>query len=467
MQERNADVAIIGAGTAGMAAWQSAMVSTRKILMIEAGEFGTTCARAACMPSKLLIAAATAARDAAQASIFGIRIGSIEVDGAAVMDRVRRERDRFVAGVLREVQGWPPEQIIHGAARFVGPQTLQVDDHSLIHARSVVIATGSHPVVPAALREALGDRLIVSEQVFDWLTLPRAVAVLGTGPIGLEFAQALAALGVRVSLFGREPRFGPLSDPALQAIAAKLIGEQLDLQIHSEDPDYRREGDEVVVRYRARFGVVEEARFDYLIAATGRKPALETLDLEAGGIEVDFDGNLPFQRETCQIGNLPVFMAGDSDADDPLLHVANEDGRIAGSNAANFPQVQRRTRQTPLAIVFSAPQMACVGRSHHELEQAGVDTVRGCVSFEDQGRARLANTAEGALHVYAGRDDGKLLGAEMIGPAAEHLAHLLAWAIQAGERLEDLLQRPFYHPVYEEAVRTALSRAQEARKQAV
>lgn len=463
MQERHADVAIIGAGTAGMAAWQSAQATTRKILMIEAGEFGTTCARAACMPSKLLIAAANAARDASRAGTFGIKVGALEIDGQAVMDRVRRERDRFVAGIVRQVQRWPADQVLHGAARFVGPQTLQVDEHTLVQARSVVIATGSRPAIPDALRAALGDRLLVSDQVFDWQTLPRAVAVVGTGAIGLELAQALAALGVRVSLFGRKPRFGPLSDPALLAIAARLLGETLDLQIHAEDPDYRREGDEVVVRLPDG----QESRYDWLIAATGRQPATDTLDLAAAGITTDTEGNLPYDRHTCQVGDLPVFMAGDADADDPLLHVANEDGRIAGANAARFPAVHRFERQAPLAIVFSAPQTATLGRTHRELEQAGIVHVRGCVSFEDQGRARLAGTAEGALHIYASRDDGRLLGAEMIGPAAEHIAHLLAWAVQAEERVEDLLQRPFYHPVYEEAVRTALSRARDALRTAL
>jgi dihydrolipoamide dehydrogenase len=138
----------------------------------------------------------------------------------------------------------------------------------------------------------------------------------------------------------------------------------------------------------------------------------------------------------------------------PLLHEAADEGRIAGENAARFPDVRPAARRTPLAVVFSDPQLAVAGARHEDLEPATF--VTGAVCFEDQGRSRVMLRNVGLLHVYADVASGRLLGAEMIGPDAEHIGHLLAWSIQAGLAVESALAMPFYHPVVEEGLRTAL-----------
>jgi len=139
----------------------------------------------------------------------------------------------------------------------------------------------------------------------------------------------------------------------------------------------------------------------------------------------------------------------------PLLHEAADEGRIAGENAARFPHVYRRARRTSLGVVFSDPQIAMAGQSYKSLTESGVDFEIGEVSYDDQGRARVMGINKGLLRVYGEKGTGRFLGAEMIGPSAEHLAHLLAWAIQSNLTVSEILQRPFYHPVLEEGVRTA------------
>jgi Pyridine nucleotide-disulphide oxidoreductase len=188
------DVAIIGAGTAGMTAYRAALEHTPRVLVIESGVYGTTCARVGCMPSKLLIAAAEAAHAVTGAARFGITAGPVSIDGRAVMARVRSERDRFVGFVVDAVQGWPEAHRLVGHARFVDNHTLQVGA-TQVRAQRIVIATGSRPHVPASWRKALGDRLIVNDDVFEWTDLPRSVAVVGAAVIGLELAQALHRLG--------------------------------------------------------------------------------------------------------------------------------------------------------------------------------------------------------------------------------------------------------------------------------
>lgn len=453
------DVAVIGAGTAGMGAYRAALAHTPSVLSIQHGPYGTTCARVGCMPSKLLIAAAEAAHGIAHAGRFGVTAGAPQVDGAAVMARVRSERDRFVGFVADAVDRWPDGHRLLGRARFLDRHTLDVDGHTRVHARRIVIATGSRPAFPTAWRDALGDRLIVNDDVFDWRTLPASVAVVGTGVIGLELAQALHRLGVRVRLYGRS-RIGPLTDPALQALARELFAGELPLALDAHHLVPRREGDAVVVRCTDAQGQVDEDRFEWLLAATGRRPNVDGLGLEATGLPLDSGGVPVYDRRTGQIGDSPVFIAGDAAEDRPLLHEAADDGRIAGDNAGRWPDVRVRPRRAPLAVVFSDPQIMLAGASHAELVAEGTAFATGTVSFADQGRSRVMGVNRGALHVYADRRDGRFLGAEMIGPAAEHIGHLLAWSAQRGDTVQQMLDSPFYHPVIEEGLRTALRELQ-------
>lgn len=155
-----------------------------------------------------------------------------------------------------------------------------------------------------------------------------------------------------------------------------------------------------------------------------------------------------------QAGDSAIFIAGDANADAPLLHEAADEGRIAGENAARFPDVRPGLRRAPLGVVFSDPQIALVGTPHARL-QAG-QYVTGAVDFSDQGRSRVMLKNRGLLHVYADIATGRFLGAEMIGPSAEHIGHLLAWAAQQELTIARMLEMPFYHPVVEEGLRTAL-----------
>jgi dihydrolipoamide dehydrogenase len=167
MNEIRTDVAIIGAGTAGLTAYRAARAAGKRAVLIEGGPYGTTCARVGCMPSKLLIAAAEAAHAAAKAAAFGVHASPVRIDGEAVMARVRSERDRFVGFVLEGVDEIPAEDKLRGYARFTAPDRLLVGEHTAVQAERIVIATGSSPIVPEEWRKA-GAGVISSEAVFDW-----------------------------------------------------------------------------------------------------------------------------------------------------------------------------------------------------------------------------------------------------------------------------------------------------------
>lgn len=453
MNELKADVAVIGAGTAGLAAWRAARSYGKRVVLIEGGQYGTTCARVGCMPSKLLIAAAEAAHAVGAAPAFGIHAAAPRIDGRAVMARVRAERDRFVGFVLDGVHRIAPADRLRGYARFLDAQRLRIDDHTVVSATSIVIATGSSPHVPAELAAA-GERLLVNDDVFEWEDLPESVAVFGAGIIGLELGQALHRLGVRVALCGRGDSLAQLGDPAVQDAAARAFGAELDLRRRTQLLDVQRDGDAAIMHTRGADGIERSERYAYVLAATGRIPNLRALCLEHAGIALDTRGVPLFDPNTMQCGDSAIFIAGDVSGERPLLHEAADQGRIAGDNAGRYPAVHPGLRRTPLAIVFTDPQIATVGQGYRNLRRGSFAI--GAVSFEDQGRSRVMLQNRGLLRVYGEYGSGRFLGAEMAGPRAEHLAHLLAWACQSRMTVAQMLEMPFYHPVIEEGVRTAL-----------
>ncbi|MGR5147456.1 dihydrolipoyl dehydrogenase [Photobacterium alginatilyticum] len=459
MKTLNVDVAVIGGGTAGLGAYRAAKAHTDSVVMVEGGPYGTTCARVGCMPSKLLIAAAESVHQIEKAPAFGVHPqGEIVINGREVMDRVKRERDRFVGFVLEGVDEIPSQDKISGYAKFIDNNTLTVDDHTQITAKRIVIATGSRPAYPAVWNE-LGDRLIINDDVFYWDDLPNSVAVFGPGVIGLELGQALKRLGVEVVMFGLGGQVGPLTDPDVMAYADKAFNEEFYLDADVRLESMKRIGDAVEIQYLDKDGEFKVITVDYVLAATGRRPNVDKLAIENTSLELDERGVPVADHFTLQTSAENIFIAGDASNQLPLLHEAADQGRIAGDNAGRFPDIRAGLRRSKISAVFSDPQIAMVGETYKEI------TTRlgncGCfetgeVSFENQGRSRVMLRNKGILHVYGEHGTGRFLGAEMMGPNAEHLAHLLAWAHQNKMTVAEMLDMPFYHPVIEEGVRTAL-----------
>jgi dihydrolipoamide dehydrogenase len=456
MSAMHVDVAIVGAGTAGMGAYRAARAHTNSVLLIEGGHYGTTCARVGCMPSKLLIAAAEVADQARHADSFGVHVKDLVVDGAAVMARVQRERDRFVGFVLESVEAIAPADRLTAKVSFQDAQTLVTTQGQSIHARRIVIATGSIPVLPALLK-GLGKHLLTNENVFDLPTLPKSLAVFGAGVLGIELAQAMSRLGVPVKVFGVRGAIAGIRDPAIRDYANQTFNQEFYLDASAQVQFVNESATGVEVHYLHRDGTWHTEPFDYVLAATGRAPDVQGLALKNTGLTLNERGVPLFDRFTLQCANSPIFIAGDASNEIPLLHEAADQGRIAGDNAGRYPDIRSGLRCTPLAVVFTDPQVASVGFNLDQLNQRFKDRFAvGFVSFEDQGRSRVMLRNKGILKVYAELGSGLFLGAEMYGPAAEHIGHLLAWAAQQRMTVSGMLEMPFYHPVIEEGLRTAL-----------
>lgn len=438
------DVIILGAGSAGLAALREVRKRTDHWRIVNDGPWGTTCARVGCMPSKMLIEAANAYHARRALHTFGIEgADALRVDLPAVLRRVRALRDDFVAGTLAATDAG--ERAISGHARLLDAQRVEVNGQVHI-ARRIIIATGSRPIVPEDWL-AFGDRILTTDTLFEQPTLGPRVAVIGLGPLGVEIAQALARLGVEVMAFATGKSVAGLSDPAINDALLARLRDEFIVNV-GDKAELREVAGGIQVTNGSATVVV-----DQVVAAMGRSPNLEHLGLDTLGVALDDKGRPPIDPCTLQVGDLPVFIAGDADGDRPLLHEAADEGHIAGLNAL-APTPRGFARRTPLAITFSQPHAAVVGQRHADLPEG--QWVGGTVDFARQGRARVAQCNHGRLNVYAEHGSGRLLGAELCAPAGEHMAHLLALAVEQRLTVHDLLRMPFYHPVLEEGLRTAL-----------
>jgi dihydrolipoamide dehydrogenase len=440
------DVAVIGAGTAGLAAERAARSAGAKTLLIDDRFAGTTCTTVGCMPSKLLIATANAAQSVRRASTFGIRTEGPEVDGRAVMERLRKERDTFIAATLKSIEEIPAGVRVRQRARFKDRTSLALDDGDDISAKAIVVATGARPSVPKVF-EPLGDLVLTNESVFELTTLPRSIAVVGTGPLGLELAQAFARLDVETEVFEQSDHVAALLDlevaNELKTVLAKEFSMRFGVKLQAS-----RNGRSAKLSWSGCSGGTKS--FERVLVAAGRPPDLRYLNLPATGIVLDHNGVPEINESTLQCGEAPIFLAGDADGTRPVLHEASFEGHIAGRNAATYPDIRSVKRTVPLSMMFTDPPLAVIGAP---LTDA---MVVGTASYADQGRAKVDGCNNGLVRIYAHRNSRKLTGATLFGPAMDHIAHLVAWSIERGSTAGELLRLPIYHPTYEEGLKPAL-----------
>jgi dihydrolipoamide dehydrogenase len=400
------------------------------------------------MPSKALIQVAEDYHRRTHLDRYGVD-GHTEltIDIPEAMEHVQDLRDNFVDRVLSNSTDNMGEKFVEAYAEFVDPHTLQLDNGDRVIADKIIIATGSHPVIPPAW-EAFGDKILTTDTFFELENLPASVAVIGLGVIGLELGQSLSRLGIQVSGFDMAETVGGTTDPEVSKSALEIMQREFPIYLGNR-VELAEEGDQLRVTAGEHSVVV-----DKVLASLGRSPNVERLALGNAGIELDAQGVPVYDSNTMQCGDSHIFIAGDLNGDRPILHEAGDEGKIAGYNASHS-DITAFKRKTPLAINFCDPNICLVGIGYRELklEQIAI----GEVKLAPVGRALIMGQNRGIIRLYADKVSGRMLGAEMITTRGENLAHLLNWAISQQLTVGDLIRMPFYHPVIEEALQAALN----------
>ena len=301
---------------------------------------------------------------------------------------------------------------------------------------------------------ALGTRVLTTDSIFELPALPRSIGIVGLGAIGLELGLAFSRLGVDVLAGDLSPTIAGIADPVVAARARLRFAGELTMWL-GHPLEAHAAGSGVTLR-----NAEHSADVDVVLAALGRRPNVEGLALAAAGVRLDARGQPVFDTATLRATDSAVFFAGDVNPDRPLMHEAADEGVIAARGAlallghAVAPVPPRRV---PLSIVFSDPDVASVGLSFDRLDPEQV--VIGAAEGSGNGRSRILGAEDNLVRLYAARDTGRLLGASLLATHGEHLAHLLAWAVQRGDTVQDLLALPYYHPSIEEMVQSALKDA--------
>lgn len=444
------DIAVIGAGTAGLTAFHEVRRAGRSALLIDHGPLGTTCARVGCMPSKAVLHAGRQWSELR--ALLGAHVTTPGISADILWQQALAMRDILADGAAKRTREAAGDQLLMGTARFVGAGELDVGGER-VRAKAVIVATGSRPIVPGFLK-ALGSSVLTTDTLFTRERLPRSIGIIGTGAVGLEMAVALSRLGVRVVAADLKSAPGGVVDPMIAERATRRFREEFTLWLG-------RPVQVLAGPSGAEVRSGDDAELvEVVLAALGREPNLELLDLAAAGASAETNGRFSADRATLRLPGTSVFLAGDVHPDRPLMHEAADEGLIAARGALALVEgrpIQPAVRRTPLGIVFSDPDICSVGMPFDETDPASV--VVGTAEGSGNGRSRILHAESSLLRIYVRRDDGLVLGASMLAVHGEHLAHQLAWAIQRGETVQSLLDLPYYHPSVEEMLQSALKDA--------
>lgn len=455
------DVLIVGAGSAGLAAYKAASGAGAFCILVERGPLGTTAQRSGDIPSALLSAAGNCCSKLRQVEKFGLKLRGAEFDNQDVLNSLRQVRARSSTEVLSFIYKIPEKQRIMGTARFLDANRAAVGDEYVISFKCAVIATGASPVIPFEIGRLGG--ILTSNDFFELDRLPKSLAIFGSGMVGLTLGQALSRLGVEVTVFG-SGRIWQLTDEQVSAAARELLQLDFAFELSSKLSAVEKAGEGYGIYYLDEYQYENYLKVDSVLAAEMRQPNLDKLNLRALGLELDGKGLTAVNPHTMQTKLPHIFAAGDAAFVSMSTVRARREGQVAGLNAARFPVLQEEPDQINLSMLFTSPGLAMVGLSLDQMKErarAGHHFVAAEAQLNG-GRYRLMRREGGIIRLYCDEESHHPLGAEICADGAEHLAHFLALTIKQGLTVEELCDFDFYHPSLEEGIAQACAYARKA-----
>lgn len=446
---------VIGAGTAGLVSAAGAAGLGARVALIERHLMGGDCLNVGCVPSKGVIRASRAWRDAREAAA---RFGGPPVprdaagDFGAAMERMRRLRAGIsVHDGARRFQSLGVDVFL-GNGRFVSPDTVEVGGERL-RFRRAVIATGARAAVPPipGLAEA-GFR--TNETIFNLTELPRRLVVIGGGPIGCEMSQSFARFGSRVTHLNQEPHILPREDAdAAEIVQQAMIEDGVCFELNVKVVEVRRRGAEKIVVFE-RAGQRHEAVADEILVAAGRAPNVEGLGLEAAGVRfgkrgVEVDDNL-------RTSNKRILACGDVSSRYQFTHTADAQARIVIQNALFFGRAKASALTVPWCT-YTSPEIAHVGLYEKDAREKGLESESLTIPLSGVDRAILDGADEGFLrvHVERGSKDGRILGATLVAEHAGDMIGELCLAVTHGIGLAKIASVIHPYPTQGEVVKKA------------
>ncbi|MGD2082224.1 MAG: FAD-dependent oxidoreductase [Chromatiales bacterium] len=447
------NLAVVGAGSAGLVAAYIGAAARARVALVEAGEMGGDCLNTGCVPSKALIRTCRFLGDAQRAAELGVARADVAVDFPAVMERVRRVVATVAPHDSVERYTRLGVDCIRGRAELVSPWELRVGDRTL-SARSIILATGARPLVPP-IPGLDGLDCLTSENLWALDGLPGHLLVLGGGPIGCEMALCFRRLGAEVTIVEQAPQLLPRDDEDVaEAVAARFRAEGVDLRLGTRAERFDASGRGGVVHWTAAEGSGELA-FDRVLVAVGRRPEVEGLGLERLGIELTDRGTVatdPFLRT--RFPN--VYACGDLVGPYQFTHAASHQAWHAAVNALLGGIWRFRVSHASLPqVVYTEPEVARVGVNEREAREQEIEFELTRFDLAELDRAITDEAREGFVKVLTRPGKDRILGACVVGGPASEMINELATGMRHGLGLNKLMATIHAYPTFSEANKMA------------
>ena len=452
---KNYDVVVIGGGTAGLTAAKRLAAHGRRVALVERWRLGGECLWTGCIPAKAMLSSASAYHLMQRAGDFGLPECTPPADWARVVQAKDRVVQRIALEDSLDVLSRLGIAVHHGSASFVESHRVVVAGEELA-AENFIIATGSRQAAPTFIHGLVDLGYITHVEAVSLPGLPARLAVVGGGPVGVEFAQLFARLGARVTLVERSTYVLSQEDPEIAAyLQGLLLEEGLDVRSGASAKSARAAaGGKVLVV--AQEGREEEVEVDEILVATGRAPNLEGLNLATAGVRVDKRG---VEVDHFLRSSAPhVLACGDVAGGYQFSHVAEYQANLAAHNLVS-PDHQRAADYgvVPWAT-FTEPEVGHVGLTESEATLAGNAVEVARFSLTGLDRALTIRQARGLVKVVAEAGTGRILGAHIVGANASNLIHEYALAMRTGILLPEIADTIHAYPTMSEAVRAAAAK---------
>ena len=445
------DLIIIGSGSAGFSAASTAYEhGLKKVLLVEKRKLGySLCSDEGCMPSKTLIASADIKEVIENGDKFGIKVNKPKVNWMVIQKRVRSlVKDRFSAARQEAIINSGIE-VVKGSASFIGSHRVRVAN-KLYTADNIIIATGSVVNIPP-IRGLSQAGYIDSSKALFLERLPDSLLIVGGGYIAVEVGYLFHKMGVEVTILELEERILPKLDVDLSLSLQEIMRRDgIDIVTEAKVQEVKKESENKVVIAQLKSGEEKSLCAEEIMVATGRRPAVEGLNLEKAGVCLTRQGAVQV-NEYLQTSVPHIYAVGDVNGKLPLVHTATMEGRIAGLNVVG-PDKQKMNYDLVTQVIFSSPEIGSVGLTEEQAKERGLKVVTAKTSMNDMGKAIVMGQTEGFIKMIAESPSGRILGLHMLGPHATDVIQVVLPHLYHQDTVFDILNIPYPHPTLGEAL---------------
>lgn len=442
------DLIIIGGGSAGYAAARTAADAGADVAIVDHGPLGGLCILRGCMPSKTILRSSDVMSLMHQAKEFGLAPVPVKADLAAIIDRKDRLVREFAEDRINALHN-PRFTLYQERASFRSPREVQVGGQ-ILAAKAFIIAAGSVPSrIPIPGLEEVG--YLTSDEILDLRKRPASLLVLGGGPVAVELGQFFARIGTRVTLIQRSRHIlSHLDEDLAHPVEAQFQEEGMTLYTTTVLHRFAQDGSLKAAHF-SHEGRDKTESAELILQALGRRPNIERLNLEAAQVKTE-QARVVINDEM-RTSQPHIFAVGDVNSLLEIVHIAIQQGEVAGYNAAHPDKPARRMdHRLKAEVIFSDPQVATVGPGEKECRAQQIPYLVASYPFSDHGKALTLGKTRGHVKLLCRPGTGELIGAHIVGPEAGELIHEMIAVMYYHGTVRDLLRIPHYHPTLSEIV---------------